>query len=156
MSDKSKEVETVNESVSEEKNDDAMNQDQQRIAEWSIARDAAPSEEDVMNLREKIESAQSALDKATAAYEKAVAQRALVIGWTEVAAEEGVSAKRLHSWHRQYVPKAPDLTDVPKTIIPREQRRIASMEERVERHKREEAEAQARAEKFREMMKGWK
>lgn len=130
--------------------------DQDRIALWGKAREVAPTEESVLNFRSKMEDAQKELEKATAAYEKAAAHRATVVGWKEVADEENVTAKMLHTWHRRHVPDLEDMTDVPRVIIPRQERRIKSAEEKIKKQEEERRKVQESAAKFRELTKGWK
>lgn len=137
-------------------NTSELTQDQKRIQEWKQVRESVPNDDMVEELRTAVEDAERELKDATALYEESVARRALVIGWTEVAEQEGVSAKRVHSWHRQYIPGEEDMTDVPRVIIPREQKRIAAMEEQVRKQRETEKMVNEQAEKFRELMKGWK
>lgn len=129
---------------------------QQRIAEWRDALDAAPTAQDMEGLRRAIRDAEKALADAEAAHATAAAQRSLVHGWTTIAEEEGVSAKRLHGWHRQYLPDLPDLSSVPSVEIPREERRIESLRKRVERTAELDREYEELRQRLAKKMEGWK
>lgn len=135
---------------------DVLTTNQQKIADWREALDAAPTSDDMKDLRRAISDAEKALADAEAAYATASAQRSLVHGWTTVAEEEGVSAKRLHGWHRQYVPNLPDLSSVPSVEIPREERRIESLRKQVERSAELDREYEALRVRLAEKMEGWK
>lgn len=135
---------------------DMLTVNQQKIAEWREALDAAPTSEDMKGLRRAIRDAEKALADAEAAHATASAQRALVHGWTAIAEEEGVSAKRLHGWHRQYIPDLPDLSSVPRVEIPREERRIESLRKQVERTAELDREYEAVRLRLAEKMEGWK
>lgn len=129
---------------------------QQRIAEWRDALDAAPTAQDMEGLRRAIRDAEKALADAEAAHATAAAQRSLVHGWTTIAEEEGVSAKRLHGWHRQYIPDFPDLSSVPHVEIPREERRIESLRKQVERSAELDREYEELRQRLAKKMEGWK
>lgn len=111
---------------------DALTPQQQKIAEWRTALDAAPNTEDMEQYRADLADAERMLTEATTAYRTAVAQRALVLGFQKIAAEEDTTAKMVHSWRRQYTPDAVDLSTVPTVELAREERRIAALEAKAE------------------------
>lgn len=155
MSDERKEG--VAEEVTNSQVDDAgaLSADQSRIEEWSKAIENMPSEGEMADLREKVSKAEDTLAKATRAHQLAAVRRALLLGWTEVADEEGVSSKQLHVWRQALAPDEEDMSDVPRKVIPREKRRIELAEQRIERRKQEEKTLEDRAERFRGLLKEW-
>lgn len=149
-------TEAVTDEQVQEDGAEELTPNQQRIAEWREALDAAPTSEDMAGLRRAIRDAEKALADAEAAHATAAAQRSLVHGWTTIAEEEGVSAKRLHGWHRQYLPDLPDLSSVPRVEIPREERRIESLRKQVERTAELDREYEELRQRLAKKMEGWK
>ena len=112
--------------------DDRVTRDQKRITEWHEAAQAAPSSDEMHARREAVREAEAILADARNALEAGAAQRACVYGWGKVAEEEGVTAKRVHAWHREHTPDLPDLSTVPGREMAREERRITAEAERLE------------------------
>lgn len=135
---------------------ETMSKDERRIAEWTKAKESVPTEESIFKMKEKIERAESALEKANREYQEAVVRRALVFGWRNVADEEDVTTRRLHMWQKEHLPNEDDLSDVPTKVIPREKARVEALEAEVQRQKQKAEESERRTERFRTLLKDWK
>lgn len=136
--------------------DTELTEDQKLIKKWALAQAEAPTRSEMDGLMSKIEEKEAEVRSLTEMHEKMAVERALVFGWTEVAEEVGVSAKRLHGWRRQHLPDAEDLTEIHKTVIPREQKRLEQMEKKLEEKRILEEKYEAQRNRFSTMMEGWK
>lgn len=136
--------------------DSQLTEDQKLIKKWSVAQSEAPPRQEMAQMKDKISEAEATLKALNDLYEKMAVERALVFGWTEVADEVGVSAKRLHGWRREHLPEGEDLSDVLKTAIPREQKRLEKMEQKLEEKKKLEEKYEAQRERLSNVMEGWK
>lgn len=116
--------------------DNAIKRDQEAVEQWKSAAAETLSSDDTLALWERFEELQAEAEQVRDQYAEAAARRALAYGWVRIATEQGVSAKQLHAWHKQYVPDLPDLSRVPEREMRREERRIADIEKRMASEKR--------------------
>lgn len=105
--------------------------DQARIAEWHKRNAESATAEDIRKAKNGVTEAEAALAKAERKLAAAAGKRALVHGFTEVAAEVGVSAKRVHQWRREHAASLSDISSVPHKEMQREQRRVEDEEQRI-------------------------
>lgn len=106
--------------------------DQERIELWYSAKADAPSKRDLKRAMSDVSDAENMLAQARAALEQAAAHRATIHGWVPVSKEAGVSAKRVHAWHKEHCPELPDLSTIPEREMKREARRVEVEERQIE------------------------
>lgn len=124
------------EEVARSAKDNAIKRDQEAVEQWKAAVEETPGSEDTTALWEKFEALQAEAEKVRDDYARAATRRALTYGWVRIATEQGISAKQLHAWHKQYLPDLPDLSRIPEREMRREERRIADLEKRLATEKR--------------------
>lgn len=133
--DQKTEPQTVEE-VAKSAKDSAIRRDQEAVEQWKAAVEETPSSDETTALWEKFEMYQADAEQMREEYARATVRRALAYGWVRIATEQGISAKQLHAWHKQYLPDLPDLSRIPEREMRREERRIADLEKRLATEKR--------------------
>lgn len=128
--------------------------DAEMVAQWETAATAAPSEDQVSQMREHLAKLKAEAATLEDKFAEAVVTRACVFGFQRVAAEQETTAKQIHTWKKTFLPEMPDLSAIPDKEMKREERRIATLNARLEAEKelkRKRDEHQARLNKLREM-----
>lgn len=114
---------------------DRKTEDAEAAAAWHAAAEAAPTEEQATTLRKQLAEIEAARDKAAEEFARAAVERACVLGFQRVAAEQGVTPKQLHAWRKRYLPDLPDLSAIPDREMRREERRVKALDARIEAEK---------------------